>query len=149
MIQQRKYDKISNCKQINFDIKTSDYKIRVCNLVYMKNLDIHIGEIITDVMKTQNVTKAELARRLDVKPQSVDYLLGRSSIDTNTLYNVSVALDYDFAKLYLLKQDQINSDKSNFDFVPKKAKVLVEVELNTEDVIKLNLKERIVQILNK
>ena len=108
----------------------------------MKNLDIHIGEIITDVMKTQNVTKAELARRLDVKPQSVDYLLGRSSIDTNTLYN-------DFAKLYLLKQDQINSDKSNFDFVPKKAKVLVEVELNTEDVIKLNLKERIVQILNK
>ena len=115
----------------------------------MKNLDIHIGEIITDVMKTQNVTKAELARRLDVKPQSVDYLLGRSSIDTNTLYNVSVALDYDFAKLYLLKHDQINSDKSNFDFVPKKAKVLVEVELNTEDVIKLNLKERIVQILNK
>ena len=60
-----------------------------------------------------------------------------------------MALDYDFAKLYLLKQDQINSDKSNFDFVPKKAKVLVEVELNTEDVIKLNLKERIVQILNK
>ena len=32
----------------------------------MKNLDIHIGEIITDVMRTQNVTKAELARRLDV-----------------------------------------------------------------------------------
>ena len=110
----------------------------------MKNLDIHIGEIITDVMKTQNITKAELARRLDVKPQSVDYLLGRSSIDTNTLYNVSEALDYDFAKLYSLKQDQTDCDKANFE-----AKVLVEVELNTEDVIKLNLKERIVQILNK
>lgn len=118
-------------------------------MVYMKNLDIHIGEIITDVMRTQNVTKAELARRLDVKPQSVDYLLGRSSIDTNTLYNVSEALNYDFAKLYLLKQNQTDCDKSNFDFVPKKAKVMVEVELNTEDVIKLNLKERIVQILNK
>lgn len=115
----------------------------------MKNLDIHIGEIITDVMKTQNITKAELARRLEVKPQSVDYLLGRASIDTNTLYNVSEVLEYDFSKLYSINKEQTNYDKINFECVPKKAKVLVEVELNTEDVIKLNLKERIIQILNK
>ena len=43
-------------------------------------------------MLEQQVTKAELARRLKVKPQSVDYMLTRKSIDTDTLYNVSCAL---------------------------------------------------------
>ena len=38
-------------------------------------------------MLEQQVTKAELARRLKVKPQSVDYMLTRKSIDTDTFLN--------------------------------------------------------------
>ena len=67
----------------------------------MKKSNIYIGEIIKNVMSERQVTKAELARRLDVKPQSVDYLLTRKSIDTDTLYNISIALDYDFS-LYIV-----------------------------------------------
>ena len=40
-------------------------------------------------MADNQITKAELARRLGVRPQSVDYMLTRKSIDTDTLYNVS------------------------------------------------------------
>ena len=58
----------------------------------MKKSNIYIGEIIKNVMSERQVTKAELARRLDVKPQSVDYLLTRKSIDTDTLYNISIAI---------------------------------------------------------
>ncbi len=63
-------------------------------------------------MLEQQVTKAELARRLKVKPQSVDYMLmlTRKSIDTDTLYNVSRALNYDFALLYSIHKEQINYD---------------------------------------
>ena len=60
--------------------------------------------MISEVMSEKNVSKAELARRLNIRPQSVDYMLGRKSIDTDTLYNVSVALDYDFAQLYSIPQ---------------------------------------------
>lgn len=56
-------------------------------------------------MLEQQVTKAELARRLKVKPQSVDYMLTRKSIDTDTLYNVSRALNYDFALLYSIHKE--------------------------------------------
>ena len=77
----------------------------------MKKSNIYIGEIIKNIMSERQVTKAELARRLDVKPQSVDYLLTRKSIDTDTLYNISLALDYDFALLYRIKQDHIFCDK--------------------------------------
>ncbi|MDR1347788.1 MAG: helix-turn-helix domain-containing protein [Prevotellaceae bacterium] len=115
----------------------------------MKNLNIHIGEIISDVMKSESITKAELARKLDVKPQSIDYLLKRKSIDTHALYRISGALNYDFAKFFSIETKQTNCDNKIFDFEPKKAKILLEVELNTEDIIKLNLKDRVMQILNK
>ena len=61
----------------------------------MKKSNIYIGEVIKQVIAEKQVTKAELARRLGVKPQSVDYLLTRKSIDTDTLYSLSLALDYD------------------------------------------------------
>ena len=66
----------------------------------MEKSNIYIGEVIRSVMADNQITKAELARRLGVRPQSVDYMLTRKSIDTDTLYNVSRALNYDFAMLY-------------------------------------------------
>ena len=83
----------------------------------MKKSNIYIGEIIKNVMSERQVTKAELARRLDVKPQSVDYLLTRKSIDTDTLYNISIALDYDFSLLYSIKQEQRNIYDSTLQVV--------------------------------
>ena len=55
----------------------------------MEKSNIYIGEVIRSVMADNQITKAELARRLGVRPQSVDYMLTRKSIDTDTLYNVS------------------------------------------------------------
>ena len=60
----------------------------------MEKSNIYIGEVIRSVMADNQITKAELARRLGVRPQSVDYMLTRKSIDTDTLYNVSRALNY-------------------------------------------------------
>ena len=58
----------------------------------MEKSNVYIGEVIKNVMAERQVTKAELARRLNVKPQSVDYMLRRKSIDTDTMYSVSLAL---------------------------------------------------------
>ncbi|MDR0231462.1 MAG: helix-turn-helix domain-containing protein [Dysgonamonadaceae bacterium] len=113
----------------------------------MKSTNIHIGENILAVMNQKGVTKAELARLLSIKPQSVDYLLKRKSIDTDTLYNISVALDFDFSLLYRI--NQLNSEQTNFDINSANAKIMVEIMLNLEDIIKLNLKKRVTQILDK
>ena len=79
----------------------------------MEKSNIYIGRIIAEVMANKKISKAEMARRLNVRPQSVDYMLGRKSIDTDTLYNVSLALDYDFAQLYSIRKKQTNSDIEN------------------------------------
>ena len=113
----------------------------------MEKCNVYIGEIIAEVMAEKKVSKAEMARRLNVRPQSVDYMLGRKSIDTDTLYNVSLALDYDFAQLYSIKKRQINLDEEiNTDKEIKKAKVVVELELGKEDIMRLNLKKKITLI---
>lgn len=98
-------------------------------------------------MAEQQVTKAELARRLNVKPQSVDYMLTRKSIDTDTLYNVSRALDYDFALLYSIHKNQTNCDNKEQEYEFSSAKVLIELDLRPEDIAKLNLKKRITDAL--
>lgn len=100
-------------------------------------------------MADQQVTKAELARRLDVKPQSVDYLLTRKSIDTDTLYNLSLALDYDFALLYSIKKGQTNFDRPEIGYKLGTARVTVEIELQQDEIIKLNLKKKISEFLDR
>lgn len=112
----------------------------------MEKSRIYIGEEIKKVMSERHITKAELARRLGIRPQSVDYLLTRKSVDTDTLYNVSKALDYDFAMLYSIRSNQINWDGSHKPHISL-AKVLVEVELNSEDIEALNLKKRVAEAL--
>lgn len=114
----------------------------------MKKSNIYIGEIIKNIMSERQITKAELARRLDVKPQSVDYLLTRKSIDTDTLYNISLALDYDFALLYSIKQEQRNCDNEDIRYKLGNAKITVEIELQQDEIIKLNLKKKIAELLD-
>ena len=46
----------------------------------MEKSNIYIGEIIRNVMADNQVTKAELARRLGVRPQSVDYMLTMKNV---------------------------------------------------------------------
>ncbi len=109
--------------------------------------NIFIGEMIKEVMADKHVTKAELARRLGIRPQSVEYLLKRKSIDTDTLYNVSLALDHDFSKLYSLNKKQTIYDKSDSCKITQKAKVVIEIELEQSDLHKLDLTKKITKIL--
>ena len=115
--------------------------------VIMKLSKIHIGEKINEVLGQKGISKAQLARLLGIKPQSVDYLLKRKSIDTDALYNISIVLDFDFFKLYEI--NQTNPEQINFDIESSKAKISVELMLDKEDIAKLNLKNRITQLLNQ
>lgn len=109
----------------------------------MERCNIYIGKKIAEVMAEKKVTKAEMARRLEVRPQSIDYMLSRKSIDTDTLYSVSLALDYDFAQLYSIKKNQSNLENTKeLSNNIKKAKVVIELELDKEDILRLNLRKK-------
>ena len=116
----------------------------------MERCNIYIGKKIAEVMAEKKVTKAEMARRLEVRPQSVDYMLSRKSIDTDTLYSGSLALDYDFAQLYSIKKNQSNLENTKeLSNNIKKAKVVIELELDKEDMLRLNLRKKVSSLLNE
>ena len=144
----QKYHKLID-KTNKLWIKTNLYTDKLLFRIFieMEKSNIYIGEVIRSVMADNQITKAELARRLGVRPQSVDYMLTRKSIDTDTLYNVSRALNYDFAMLYSLHEGQTNCDIKESSYNVATAKVLVELELKPEDLAKLNLKKRISDVL--
>lgn len=116
----------------------------------MERCNIYIGKKIAEIMAEKKVTKAEMARRLEVRPQSIDYMLSRKSIDTDTLYSVSLALDYDFAQLYSIKKNQSNLENTKeLSNNIKKAKVVIELELDKEDILRLNLRKKVSSLLNE
>jgi transcriptional regulator with XRE-family HTH domain len=104
--------------------------------------NIHIGEKIGLILSEKKLSKAKFAKLLEVKPQSVDYLLKRKSIDTDTLYKISILLDYDFFDFFRMHERDF--EQRNFDIIPAKAKVLIELELEKEDMEKLNLRQKII-----
>ena len=107
----------------------------------MEKSNIYSRESIRSVVADNRYTRGKLTRRGGVRPQSVDYMLTRKSIDTDTLYNVSRALNYDFAMLYSLREGQTNCDVKESVYNVATAKILVELELKPEDLARLNLKK--------
>lgn len=113
----------------------------------MEKTNFYIGEYIKSIMSQNGITKAELARKLGVRPQSIDYLLSRKSVDTDTLYNLSLVLNHDFASLYSIKKDQTNSDNNILDKEQAKMKITIEVELSPQEISMLNLPSKIKNII--
>jgi len=112
----------------------------------MKLSKVHIGEKINEVLYQKGISKAQLARLLEIKPQSVDYLLKRKSIDTDMMYNISEILDYDFSELFRL--NQMKSNQINFDINIEKTKILVELSVNKEDINKLNIRNKVLHLFD-
>lgn len=58
--------------------------------------DLHIGNIIYKVLTEKKVSKAELARALGKTPVSINSYLKQHSLQARILFNISIALEYDF-----------------------------------------------------
>ena len=58
---------------------------------------IHLGKMVAEKIKEQRISKAELARRMSGRPDSaISPLLKRPSMQAYLLWELSIALKYDF-----------------------------------------------------
>lgn len=71
-------------------------------------MQVHIGRIIEERLREVGMKKSELARRINKARQNINDILNRKSMDTELLYSISVALDYDFFQHYVMELN--NSD---------------------------------------
>lgn len=69
---------------------------------------VNIGQEINKVLRLRGVTASELARRINTTPQNVDSIKRRSTLDTELLAKIGQALEFDFFKLYKIKDTELS-----------------------------------------
>ena len=55
-----------------------------------------IGSLIHNYFKLKRIFKAALARKMNLKPSSISYCLKQKSVQTQFLWDLSVALEHNF-----------------------------------------------------
>lgn len=69
----------------------------------------HMGELIRKHLEQKGIAGSWLAERLGIHRTSVYKMLRRPSIDTDTLYKISILLNYNFFETltaYFIKNDK-------------------------------------------
>ena len=56
-------------------------------------------------------------------------------------------MDYDFAMLYSIGKEQMNYDRENESYKLSTAKKMIDRELKPDEIIKLNLRKKISELL--
>lgn len=73
------------------------------------NEEIHIGEIIKQVMKDQGRSPSWLAKNLCCNRDNVYKIYKRSQIDTSLLLKISLLLGYNFFTIYHSEYERIKN----------------------------------------
>jgi transcriptional regulator with XRE-family HTH domain len=105
-----------------------------------------IGKIIQEKLKASTITVVEFASLINVERSNVYHIFKRSSIDTEMLKKIGHILNYDFFQ-HFLEPETIQ--KLQINGALKKSKVLIELELNDDEIMKIGFQEKLVQILNR
>lgn len=62
----------------------------------MENTPPHVGDILKEYIKNNNIFKSALARYLKRSAPAIEYHLRRPTMQTNTLWEISLGLKHNF-----------------------------------------------------
>lgn len=105
-----------------------------------------IGQIIKEVVDSRNVTVVAFSKAIGVTRNNVYDIYDRQSIDTELLKKIGQYLSYDFFQHYI---DRDTVQKILFSEKINPSKILVEIELNEDEMMKIGFDEKVFKILNK
>lgn len=114
-------------------------------------MNIVVGDIIRDVLEKRGMSKIEFARRLNTSNQNVHSIFKRTHFDTEQLVKIGDILEHDFFQYYRktndLQPQQIVSESTPIYGLKKKAKILIELELDEGEIKNMNLQEKLMNAL--
>lgn len=112
---------------------------------------IHIGKKIEEVFKSSGMTKKSFAEKINKGRENIYDIFKRDSIDTILLQSISDALNHNFFQYFLehsyFKPNGVDEPIAEY-VKKKKTRILVELELDVDDMIRLGLKDKLIQALN-
>jgi hypothetical protein len=104
-----------------------------------------IGKIIEDRVNALNMDKTEFAKRLQKNRSNAYDIFSRDSISTKLLKKIGQVLEHDFFEDLLEPSTKqkiiVEASMSN--------KVLVEIELQEDEMMKIGFRDKVFKVLNK
>lgn len=105
-----------------------------------------IGQLIKERVEACNIEVTAFAKALKKERSNIYNIFNRDSIDTKLLKNIGHILNYDFFQEFL---EDSTIEKIKIDQATKKAKVLLEIEISEDEIMKIGFDEKVFKILNK
>jgi hypothetical protein len=105
-----------------------------------------IGQLIRERLEASNMEVTAFAKAIDKERSNIYDIFKRDSIDTKLLKKIGQVLNYDFFQ-ELLEDSTI--EKLKIDQATRKAKVLVEIEISEDEIMKIGFEEKVFKILNR
>jgi len=105
-----------------------------------------IGQIIKERLEAQKMEVTEFAKRINRERSNIYNIFQRDSIDTNLLKIIGQVLEYDFFQ-HLIEPETI--EKLKVIEITRKSKVLLEIDLSEDEIMKIGFEDRVFKILNK
>ena len=80
-------------------------------------IEVHLGKLLSEKIKEERLSKSEVARKINRPPTAIKPLLSRPSMQAYLLWELSIALEYDFfsalSAALLEKHPQVKSAGEN------------------------------------
>lgn len=108
----------------------------------VKSKEVHIGKEIEKKLQELKISKTDFAEQISTTRQNVHNILLKKDINTDMLQSISEALQFNFFQLF-------TNDSSKQKLDTTKAKVVIELDLDKNDILKFGLKDKILELIKK
>ena len=105
-----------------------------------------IGQLITEPVEATNMEVTAFAKAINKERSNIYDIYKRDSIDTKLLKKIGQVLQYDFFQ-HLIEEETIA--KIKISEITKKSKVLLEIEISEDEMMRIGFDEKVLKILNK
>lgn len=110
----------------------------------------HIGKIIKKHLEGSKMSVTDFAKEINKERSNVYDIFRRESIDTDLLIQIGKALNHNFFKYYVEEEkENLNEPKEIYSPQKKKSKIMIELELDDDDMMRMGIREKVLMALNK
>jgi transcriptional regulator with XRE-family HTH domain len=100
-------------------------------------MSIHIGQAIKQKVKELRLKQEEFGKMINTTKQNVTNIFGNPDINTDRLLKVSVALKYDFFRLFSTEEPLKGMSNSEIEALQSEIKSLQQAIQQKDDKIKV------------
>ena len=115
-------------------------------MINFKCMDKIIGQLIEERVKSVNMDVTEFAKQIGRERTNVYNIFKRSRIDTGLLKKIGQVLEYDFFQHFL---EPATIERIKMADIIRKSKVFIEIPLSEDEIVRLGLEEKVLQVIVK